>query len=80
MQKNTGLALSNQQFKAMVIKRAITSWRSRVVTITQLLVPMIFTAIGGIVLETLPFIPNDASMELSLDDYGVSNCLNIEFN
>ncbi len=40
--KYTGVALYLQHFKAMFIKRIIHTWRNRLVTITQLCVPILF--------------------------------------
>ena len=46
--------MCTQQLYAMFIKRVLNSYRSRLVTLVQLLVPIVFTAIGCSVKYTLP--------------------------
>ncbi len=45
-QKSSGPALYAQQFGAMFVKRFIHSVRNRVLTIAQILVPIIFTVLA----------------------------------
>lgn len=47
--KNKGMALTLQQFKSMIIKKAIHSWRNRIVTFVQLLLPVIFTILALVI-------------------------------
>ena len=51
---NTGRKLYLQQLHAMFLKRVINSRRSPLVTVVQILVPVVFTALGCIVQYTLP--------------------------
>ena len=44
--RKTGAASVAQRFYAMIVKHAIHSWRNRVVTVAQLLIPVIFTILG----------------------------------
>lgn len=43
------MALTLQQFKSMMIKKAIHSWRNRIVTFVQLLLPVIFTVLALVI-------------------------------
>ena len=53
-EKNVGLELFLQQFCGMLLKRAINTVRSWLLTASQLLVPVIFTIFALIVIRTLP--------------------------
>ena len=53
----------------MFIKRVLNSYRSRLVTLVQLLVPIVFTAIGCSVKYTLPSDKNPASLKISFEHY-----------
>ncbi|GFO27722.1 ATP-binding cassette sub-family a member [Plakobranchus ocellatus] len=44
--KNTGLSLNLAIIRALFVKKAIHTWRNRVVTLVQLLLPVIFTILG----------------------------------
>jgi len=44
--KTDAASLAAQRFYAMIIKHAIHSWRNRVVTLVQLLLPVIFAILG----------------------------------
>lgn len=52
--RNDGVAWWWEQFYAMIIKRLIHSVRNKVVTIVQLLIPLIFVVIGCIIINTIP--------------------------
>ena len=69
--KNTGLSLSFQIIRALFVKKAIHTWRNRVVTLVQLLLPVIFTILGLAADESRP----DANLvepplKLNLEPYG----------
>ncbi len=67
--KNTGNQLLMQQFYAMFMKRVIHSKRNKIVSITQLLMPLIFTIVAGIVVITVKVGKNQPPpepMDLSL--------------
>ena len=55
-----------QQFYAMLVKRMLHSWRNRVVTLTQVLVPVFFAIMACLVVRTLP-VPSDVAPTLPLD-------------
>ena len=46
MTRNTGLALFCQQMQALLYKRLINTWRSRALSIAQILVPVLFTLLA----------------------------------
>ena len=58
--KNTGVSLHVQQFRGMFVKRLIHSWRNRILTIVQIVVPIVFT-----ILACLP-VNNISSKHISL--------------
>lgn len=68
-EKNKGVTLQLQQFRAMFQKRVIHSWRNRLVTITQLLVPFCFTLVGCVILESFPGPRDPPAVELTLGHY-----------
>lgn len=51
--KNSGVSLYVQQFRGMFVKRVIHSWRNRVLTISQILVPIIFTIFACLPVKTI---------------------------
>jgi len=63
--RNRGLSLWIQQFRAMFLKRIIHTSRNWLITLTQLMIPFVFTVILLVVLRTLPH-PED-SPPLALD-------------
>ncbi len=67
VEKNTGMNLYMQQFRAMFVKRVIHTMRNKIVTVTQLVMPLIFTAIAGIVIKTLPKPVPPPSLTLSMN-------------
>ncbi|GFS11780.1 ATP-binding cassette transporter sub-family A, partial [Elysia marginata] len=69
--KNTGLSLKLSIIRALFVKKAIHTWRNRVVTLVQLLLPVIFTILGLAADESRP----DANLvepplTLNLEPYG----------
>ncbi len=68
--KNTGVTLYLQQFKAMFIKRVIHTWRNRLVTITQLVVPIFFTFLACMSIKNISGQASaPASLTLSLSQF-----------
>ncbi|XP_069101650.1 phospholipid-transporting ATPase ABCA3-like [Argopecten irradians] len=53
-QKNTGIRRSFQQFYGMFVKKVINSWRNKVVTITQLALPIVFTVLAFLAIQSSP--------------------------
>ena len=54
-QRKTGVvSLAIQQFYAMIIKQAIHTWRSRVVTLVQLLLPVVFALLASAMVLAVP--------------------------
>ena len=54
----------------MFEKRVLHSWRNRAVSITQLLLPFVFTLVACLVLETFPGPRDPPAMDLVLSHYG----------
>ncbi|KAK3796087.1 hypothetical protein RRG08_044081 [Elysia crispata] len=69
--KNTGLSLNLAIIKALFVKKAIHTWRNRVVTLVQLLLPVIFTIVGLAVDRSQPNANlGEPSLTLNLKPYG----------
>ena len=65
--RKTGAALlAAQRFYAMIIKHAIHSWRNRIVTLVQLLLPVIFAVLGCVVIEIVPTEGDSPPLPLNL--------------
>lgn len=64
--KNTGMALTFQQFKSMIIKKAIHSWRNRVVTFVQLALPVIFTILALLIEANTTEFAEEPALNLNL--------------
>ena len=70
MEKSTGFALFRQQFKAMFYKRVIFTWRNKILTLSQIVLPLFFTGITVAITETLPDRNGIApSMPINMDIY-----------
>ncbi|GFS03123.1 ATP-binding cassette sub-family A member 3 [Elysia marginata] len=54
MRKNNGARLHLQQFRAMLVKRMLHTLRNKLVTLSQLVVPLFYTIMGIVVIKTLP--------------------------
>ncbi|CAD5112606.1 DgyrCDS1819 [Dimorphilus gyrociliatus] len=67
--KNSGGKLVLQQVRTMLWKRFIHSLRNKLVSVTQLAVPLFFTIIPCIVLRTLPGPREGPALNLSLSMY-----------
>ncbi|XP_059176012.1 phospholipid-transporting ATPase ABCA3-like [Physella acuta] len=70
LEKNTGMKLFLQQFVAMFMKRAIHTFRNKLVTISQLVIPLFFTVMGLTVLKTLPSFIDMPLLRLVPEDFG----------
>ncbi|CAG5129798.1 unnamed protein product [Candidula unifasciata] len=68
--KNYGMYLYIQQFIAMFLKRVLHTLRNKLVTITQLVIPLFFTVMGIVVLKTLPSVKDSPPLLLTVDDFG----------
>lgn len=71
VEKNTGFTLAVQQFKAMLLKRIIYTLRNKLLTLSQILLPLVFTALTIAIVKSLP--TNDGSADklpFDLDMYG----------
>ena len=54
LRRDDGVALWGQQMRALFVKRFLHSWRNRILTLCQILIPMAFALIALVVLKTLP--------------------------
>ena len=70
--RNKGLVLYTQQFQAIFIKRALHTLRNKLVTITQLAIPLLFTIAALIVLKTFPGPHDSPALNLTIDAFGDS--------
>lgn len=70
--KNTGMKWAIQQFHGMFVKKAIHSWRNRIVSIVQLSLPVIFVILALTVDQTAPTNDDEPALTLSLTQFGTS--------
>ena len=68
--RNKGLVHYTQQFQAMFIKRALHTLRNKLVTVTQLAVPLFFTIAALIVIKTFPGPHDSPALNLTIDGFG----------
>ena len=68
-EKNTGAKLHLQQFRAMFVKRVIHSWRNILVTSFQMILPIAFTLVACIAVESFPGPRDPPAMDLTLDHF-----------
>lgn len=66
IKKNHGVSLIVQQFWGMFIKKVIHTWRNRIVTIVQLVLPIIFIINALLVEKTIPTPGDEPSLNLNL--------------
>ena len=64
--KSGVVSLAAQRFYAMLVKHAIHTWRNRIVTIVQLLLPVIFAVLACLVVLTLPSDIDPPALSLDL--------------
>ena len=66
---NTGVRLWVQQFRAMVVKRALNTFRHFGIIVSQLVLPVVFVLLGLVFLKTLPSrLANDPPRPLTLKE------------
>ncbi|XP_069124776.1 phospholipid-transporting ATPase ABCA3-like [Argopecten irradians] len=70
---NTNGILTIQQFWAMFVKRALHTVRNKLVTISQLVVPLFFTLMALIVVKTFPGPEDLPPLTLTPDQYGAND-------
>lgn len=68
--KNSGMILYAQQFIAMFLKRVLHTLRNKLVTVTQLVIPLFFTVMGIVVLKTLPSVTDSPMLLLTVEKFG----------
>ncbi|XP_076053842.1 phospholipid-transporting ATPase ABCA3-like isoform X2 [Oratosquilla oratoria] len=66
LQRNTGLILVMQQFWAMLVKKVLHTARNWLLSLTQLVIPVVFLILALVVVKSLPGV-NDTPPELRLD-------------
>ncbi|XP_059179614.1 phospholipid-transporting ATPase ABCA3-like [Physella acuta] len=69
-QKNTGFQLKKSRFWGLFVKKALHTWRNRVVTFVQLLLPVIFTIFGLAIDKARPKGSDEPALTFSLKDFG----------
>ena len=67
--KNKGMRLSLQQVYAMVIKKAIHTWRNRVITFVQLLLPVVFAILALVSESTGQVVKDEPQINLDLTPF-----------
>ncbi|XP_067672614.1 phospholipid-transporting ATPase ABCA3-like [Haliotis asinina] len=67
--RNTGISLYIQQFWAMFVKRSLHTFRNKLVTSSQLIVPLFFTVMALIVIKTFPGPTDSPALKLSIDQF-----------
>lgn len=71
VKKNSGAKLFGQQYYAMLLKRMIYTYRNKLLTISQIGLPLIFTAFTIAIMKTLPGTNGTApKMPFNLNMYG----------
>ena len=65
IRKNTGLMLMCQQFQGMFIKKLIHTWRNKVITIVQLVLPIIFTIMALATEKAIPSVGDEPALALN---------------
>ena len=71
VEKNEGMKLVAQQFYAMLLKRIIYTWRNKILTLSQVILPLLFTALTIAIMKTLPSSDGSAKkLPFNLDMYG----------
>ncbi|XP_071106304.1 phospholipid-transporting ATPase ABCA3-like [Haliotis cracherodii] len=69
LRRNAGIALYVQQFRAMFVKRFLHTFRNKLVTASQLIVPLFFTVMALIVLKTFPGPTDSPALKLTIDQF-----------
>ncbi len=66
------MSLYAQQFSATFWKRVLYTWRSWLVTLTQLVVPLFFTIMALTVIKVIPKATNNPPLLLNLQPFGTN--------
>ena len=67
--RNTGLALVFQQFYALIMKKLLYSWRNPFLTLSQFLLPVLFTVSAILIMRTNPLPSDSSALDLSLNTF-----------
>lgn len=67
--RKEGVLLWFQQVQGMLIKRILNTWRNRLVSVTQILIPVIFCIIAVLVASAIPQRKDPPAIPLSLNEY-----------
>jgi len=67
--KTNAISLAAQRFHGMIVKHAIHTWRNRVVTLVQLLLPVIFAILACLAVLTIPSDIDPPSLSLDLSHF-----------
>ncbi len=80
IRRNTYLSLYAQQYSATFWKRVLYTWRSWLVTLTQLFVPLFFTIMALTVIKVIPKATNNPPLLLNLQPFGTNNVVSSSGN
>ncbi|XP_067683603.1 phospholipid-transporting ATPase ABCA3-like [Haliotis asinina] len=70
--KATGIHLELSRFKGCFVKKALHTWRNRLISIVQLALPVIATILALVVEKTRPGVLSEESLPLNLNPFGGS--------
>ncbi|XP_076468754.1 phospholipid-transporting ATPase ABCA3-like [Babylonia areolata] len=70
--KATGLPLQWSRLRGLVVKKALHFWRNRVITLVQLLLPVIFTIIALAVDKARPQTLTEPPLDFNLSPFGAT--------
>jgi len=69
IKRNTGFALTMQQFYGMFVKKFIQARRNLTVAIAQLVLPIVFTIMALAVAESIPSVGDEPALALNLSPF-----------
>jgi len=67
--RNTGFKLTLQQFRGLILKKILFSYRNPVLTLAQLLLPVLFTISSVLILKSMPEPTDSPLLTLNLDNF-----------
>ncbi|XP_037074307.1 ATP-binding cassette sub-family A member 3-like [Pollicipes pollicipes] len=67
--RTVGFVLLLQQFRAMMVKKALYSLRNWLLTLVQIILPIFFLVMALLVLKSFPGLADDPPLELTLSNY-----------
>ncbi|XP_071081907.1 phospholipid-transporting ATPase ABCA3-like [Haliotis cracherodii] len=70
--KATGIQLELSRFKGCFVKKALHTWRNRLISVVQLVLPVIATILALVVEKTRPGVLSEESLVLDLSPFGGS--------